>query len=144
MRFGPAERWFLARYALVVYASGAALYAFSHWVRVESPVGPQHHPAEWWVRVAHSLLTYGTVGAIGYLAHAHVIPGLRAARPRRRPSGLGTLGVFGALLLSAVFLLYSGETEWTGSVAQLHGLTGLALPGLILFHSRLLRRGQAR
>jgi hypothetical protein len=140
MKLGPWEKWLLSRYALLTYASGATLYGLSHWVRVESPVGEQHHPAESWVRLGHSFLTYGTVMALGYLLHAHVFPGLNAARPRRRPTGLGTLGVFAVLLLSALFILYAGETDWRDSVAQLHGLTGLALPALILFHSRALRK----
>jgi hypothetical protein len=126
------ERHILSGVFACTYFSGLFLYIFSHWIRVLTPIGEQHHPSEQWVRVLHTGVTYLVVIAFGYMVKGHVIPGLRLKK--KIPSGSGLVMVFVLLTVTALYILYSGESSLTSSVAQIHLVVGLATPVLIILH----------
>jgi uncharacterized membrane protein YagU involved in acid resistance len=134
VKFTRNEKKLFGTLGLVTYLTGVTLYILSHWVRVTTAIGEQHHPAEYWVRVVHNTLTYTIVMSVGYLIKAHVFPGLR---PKKKPglkSGLAILTVILLLILSAIGTMYAGDSQWNYGLAQTHGLIGLGSLLAILLH----------
>jgi hypothetical protein len=129
------ERRGLGAIAGAVYGSGALLFVLSSFVRVPTAIGEQRHPAEPGVRIVHAVCAYGAVVAFGYLLRGHVLPGLRSRERKRAASGLGAVALFAALVVSALFLLYGGESAWAAGIALTHGILGLACPALIVIHA---------
>jgi hypothetical protein len=117
----------------LAYVSGVVLFALNRWLRIPSDIGEQHHPSEQWVRISHAVFAYAVVTALGYMIKAHVLPGLKAGK--RLKSGIGMLLVFGVLIVTALGILYSGESDWSGIMIQSHDWVGFLAPALILFHS---------
>jgi hypothetical protein len=103
-----------------------------------SAIGPQHHPAEFWVRVLHFTGGYAAVLALGYLIPRHIRPGLRGEK--RKTSGVSLLSLASVLGVTAIAILYSGDGPVGAWSAQVHDYLGLAAPILFLFHSRKTRR----
>jgi hypothetical protein len=105
----------------------------SRWIRISSSVGQQHHPVEPWVRISHTASALVILMGLGYMLRAHVLPGLKLKE--RIKSGLGVLSVFGVLTVTALGILYSGESGWNGFMTQVHDWIGLGTPALLLFHA---------
>jgi uncharacterized membrane protein len=119
---------------LLAYISGTALFVLSHWVRVNTAVGPEHHPVEQWVRILHATATYFLVMALGFLLKGHVMPGLKGKR--RIPSGLVVFALGLIMIGTALGVMYSGESEGPRLIAWIHSLLGLSTIGFILFHKK--------
>lgn len=134
MKWRAKEKRFLGGLGGLTYVSGATLFIFSHWVRVDSAVGEQHHPLEHWLRFGHSTLTYLLIFGTGYLLKAHVLPGLKSKTQLR--SGVSILAAICLLWLSALAILYTGDGDWNSRVAWVHGLFGLLFPVMIVVHLR--------
>ena len=117
----------------LAYASGVALFVLNRWLRIPSDIGEQHHPSEQWVRISHAVSAYLVVTALGYMIKAHVLPGLKAGK--RLKSGIGMLVVFGVLIVTALGILYSGESDWNGFMVKSHDWIGFLTPALIFFHA---------
>ncbi len=134
MKLRIQERWTLGTTAALGYLSGAVLFVLSRFIRIETPVGEQHLPAEHWLRIAHVTFGFGILLGIGYLLKGHILPGLRAHTPKRYRSGIVNLTLFGCLAATALMTLYAGESEWLSWAALAHSLLGLGLPLAILVH----------
>jgi hypothetical protein len=134
MKWRKKEKRTLGGLFAFAYASGVTLFLFSHWIRVSSAVGEQHHAFEKNLRFFHSTLTYVLVFCLGYLWKAHILPGLRVQK--RVNSGLVTLSVLIFLWITALGILYLGDLDWNARVAWVHGIVGILLPATIFFHSR--------
>ncbi len=118
---------------VLLYLTGATLFVLSHWIRVTTAVGLQHHPIEFWSRVAHVTMSYIGVLALGFLVKAHVMPGLKGKLKTK--SGLTVLAVLLTMIGTAVGVLYgSGEAEELSLVAWVHALLGLSTPVFIAVH----------
>lgn len=132
MTIRPRERSALSWIFVGAYASGAALFVLSRWIRVATAVGEQHSPWEATTRVLHSVSTYVLVAGLGYLVKSHILPGLRGGK--RLPSGVGLLGVFAVLGASAIGILYAGEGPIRDLAILAHTIVGLAAPVVIATH----------
>ncbi len=139
MKIPAGERRTLSLSLWLAYVTGAALFVFSHWLRMETPVGPQRFGAEHRLRIAHASLTYLLVAGFGFLAKGHILPALH--RSRRRVTGVALIALVATLVGSAVVVLYTGSDGDGPSLgAWIHGLLGLALPGWILVHRKASRK----
>lgn len=135
MKWRKKEKRILGGIFGIAYATGVVLFLFSHWIRVATAVGEQHHPLEKNLRFFHSSLTYLLVFSVGYLWKAHILPGLRVRK--RVSSGLVTLGTLGLLWISALGVLYLGDLDWNARIAWIHGIVGILLPTTVFFHSKI-------
>jgi len=133
MKLGRNEMRVLGTIATVSYFTGAVLFLLSNWLRVATPIGEQHSPAEHWVRAFHTTITYSATLAVGYLIKGHVLPGLRIRR--RIWSGGVNLGVVVTLTVSALMIFYAGESDWNSYATQVHAIVGLMCPIFLLFHA---------
>ena len=134
MKLKKSERHLFGWLGLLTYFSGASLFLFSHWIRVHTEIGEQHHRFEPWNRVAHTTLTYLIVLSVGYLIKSHVIPALRSKHPRRQATGILILVIFGILLLTALITLYAGEGAVPDAARWFHAIVGLSLPIFVIVH----------
>ena len=116
------------------YFSGVLLFLFSHWIRVSTQVGEQHSSFERWLRPGHSFLTYLVIFSSGYIFKIHVLPGLKGSR--RKLSGIFVFSFIGILWLSALGVLYLGESDLSSVVAWTHGLFGCAVLLFLFLHLR--------
>jgi cytochrome b561 len=142
VKFEGIEKKLFGWLGLFVFTSGATLFIFSHWVRVVSPIGEQHHPLEQYIRALHSTLTYLVVLVVGYLVKSHIVPGLKSKKKQRVRSGLTIIFTFTVLLITALLMLYASENRWNSYISNIHGILGLLTPAIIGTH--LLSRLKAR
>ncbi len=131
MKIRKKEKHVLGWIALWTYFSGAALFIFSRYLRITSPVGEQHHPLEYWTRVFHTGLTYFVILGIGYMIKGHVLPSLKAKAKPKLFSGSGNLIILFVLTASALGTLYTSESLW----GAIHTYLGFLSPVVILFHA---------
>ena len=132
MKLHRKEKRILAWIFVLIYGSGALLFIFGRWVRVASPVGEQHHPIENWARIAHAAAAYVVLVTLGYLLKRHILPGLKNGEHLK--SGLAVLLFFGALSMTALGVLYTGDGTCNTIMVQGHDWTGLLIPLPILIH----------
>jgi|GEM_PF-5171907 len=134
MKMRSSEKKVLSWIFYIAYTSGVTLYIFSRFIRVQTPIGEQHHDAEHWVRVVHSLLTYGLMLGLGFVIKSHVIPGLRAKSRDGVKTGISLLAIFGIMLVTALGILYFSDSDWQTRASQIHAYLGLSIPVLIGIH----------
>ena len=124
------------------YCSGIVLFILSHWIRVSTPIGEQHHPLENPARLLHSAMMYCVILSLGYLIKSHIIPGLKSKKKQRVKSGLTILFFFILLISTALGMLYIGESEWLSTIAWVHALVGLSVPLMICAHILLVTKSK--
>lgn len=134
MKFNKAEKKVLLTLATTTYFSGLFLFILNQWIRVDSAIGKQHHPAEYWARIFHFIFTYGIVLVVGYLIKGHVIPGLKSKHKKRIRSGVLILILFFALVGTALGAMYAGDLERSTLVGLIHAMIGLSCPFVVLLH----------
>ncbi len=131
---------------LAVYISGAILLftgiawlILDTWVRTEGEFGPEHHPAEHWILIAHGIGAYAFLLILGALIPVHIPLGWR--QKRNRVTGVTVLVVCAILSVTALGLYYVGEDVARSSVSLIHWLVGVAAAGILLIH---VTRGRSR
>ncbi len=134
MKIPKSDKRILGTIGSVTYLTGVTLFVLDHWIRIRTTIGEQHHPLEHWMRVAHASVTYGVMLSLGYLFKGHILPGLRAQKKRKLGSGIATLVTFFFLPITALFVMYGGESETSHLLAKAHAIVGLGTPVFLLFH----------
>ena len=133
MRLRRQNKITLSSVYLVSYLSGVLLFIASHWLRTNTPIGPQHIPQERWLRFAHVSVTYALVLGLGSLVFTHIVPGFK--RRKHLSSGTALTVYWLALIVSAIFTLYSvNDSEQLNLAAWIHSLVGITTPALLLIH----------
>lgn len=124
---------------LAVYASGAVLLitgiawlVLDRWVRTEGEFGPEHHPAEHWMLIAHAFGAYAFLVILGAMIPVHIPLGWN--RQRNRVSGVTVLTVCAILSLTALGLYYLGEDVTRNWTSLIHWVVGFAAVPALLIH----------
>ena len=136
MKIPKNERRALIGIWIIAYLSGAGLFVLNQWIRVPSAIGELHHPMEHWSRLIHSGLSYATILSVGYLIKGHILPGIKSTQKKRIYSGVGMLGLFTLLTVTALATLYGSESVSTHLASQIHSLIGVLSPCLLLLHGK--------
>jgi len=137
-RLVPWQRYSVFAIGGLLLVSGLLWLFLEHSVRVEGDFGPERHPLEHWMLVAHGVIAYASLLLFGLLAGTHVLPAW--SRSRNRVSGSLMLGLLLVLIGTALGLYYLGgerAREWTSA---LHWGLGSAAPLLLVLHILLGRR----
>jgi hypothetical protein len=131
----------LAVYAssAVLLLSGVAWLVFDKWIRIEGEFGPEYHPAEHWMLIAHAIGAYAFLVIVGALIPVHIPLGWR--QKRNRASGVTVLTVCVILSVTALALYYVGEDMARSWASLVHWTVGLAAVPLLLIH---VTRGRSR
>lgn len=131
---------------LAVYVSGAVLLlsgiawlVLDTWVRVEGEFGPEHHPAEHWMLIAHGIAAYAFLVVLGTVLPVHISMGWR--QQRNRVTGVTVLTVCTILSLTALALYYVGQDTTRSWASLMHWTVGLAAVPVVLIH---VLRGRSR
>ena len=123
----------------LLVVTGIAWLVLDRWVRVEGEFGPEHHPAEHIMLIAHGVAAYAALIAVGALIPVHIRAGWSIGR-----NLVSGATVAGALLLMSVTALglYYLSAEGLRSLASLaHWLVGIAAVPLLVIHVVNGRRG---
>ena len=123
----------------LLLVSGVAWLIFDTWVRVQGDFGPEHHPAEHMVLIAHAIGAYAFLVIIGAMIPVHIPLGWH--QRRNLASGITLLTICGLLGLSALGLYYIGEDALRSWTSLIHWIVGLAALPALLIH---LTRGRSR
>jgi hypothetical protein len=119
----------------LLLATGIAWLVFNTWVRVQGDFGPEHHPAEHMVLIAHAIGAYAFLIVLGAMTPVHIPLGWN--RRRNLVSGITLVTVCGLLGLTALGLYYVGQDLLRGWTSLVHWTVGLAaLPALLLHVTR--------
>jgi len=122
----------------LLVASGIAWLVLDRWVRIEGEFGPEHHPAEHVMLIAHGAAAYALLIAAGALIPIHVKVGWSIRRNLLSGTSLGvTLALLSLSALGLYYLSGEGARAWT-SIA--HWVIGLAAVPLLLLHVMRGRR----
>ena len=131
---------------LAVYISAAALLltgvawlVLDAWVRTKGEFGPEHHPAEHWVLIAHAIGAYAFLVVLGTILPVHIPLGWR--QRRNRVTGITVLTLSAILSLTALGLYYVGGDIARSWTSLTHWTVGLSAVPMLLIH---VTRGRSR
>ncbi len=141
-RPGRLPRWqewsVYASFALLA-ATGVAWLPLDWFVRVAGEFGPEHHPAEHWVLIAHGVTAYVFLIVAGAMIPVHVTLGWNTRRNLK--TGVTLAGVLLLLAVTALGLYYLGGEDSRARVSLVHWSVGLFATVVLLIHALIGRRG---
>lgn len=115
----------------LLFVTGVAWLVFDHWVRVGGEFGPEHHPVQHMLLIAHAIGAYIFLVVLGAMIPVHLPLGWN--QRRNRLSGAALVTLFAFLSLTALGLYYIGEDALRTSTSLLHWVVGIvALPSLLI------------
>jgi len=120
-------------------ATGIAWLPLDWFVRVAGEFGPEHHPAEHWVLIAHGVAAYVFLIVAGAMIPVHVTLGWNTRRNLK--TGLTLAGVLLLLAVTALGLYYLGDEDSRAWVSIIHWSVGLVAALVLLIHALIGRRG---
>ena len=132
MKLPKIFKWILYSILSLAFISGGLWFSFERWVRIQGPLGEDHHPAQAWFLRIHGILAYTILLGLGYMIRAHVQPGLKGKRGRF--TGLPMVFYFGGLVVTAIIQLYGLEGPFRDGSAWVHSYMGLGLPIFLATH----------
>lgn len=132
------QEWAVYVSAMALILTGIAWLIFDTWVRVEGAFGPEHHPAEQWLLVAHGIGAYLFLVVAGAMIPVHILMGWRTRR--NLWSGVSLAGLCILLGLSALGLYYIGADSARAWTSQIHWTGGLVVLPVLLVHAIRGRR----
>lgn len=115
----------------ILLMTGIAWLVLDRWVRIAGEFGPEQHPAEHLVLVAHAVCAYVFLVVLGAMVPVHIPLGWH--QRRNLVSGITLLSICALLGLTALGLYYVSTDELRGSTSLIHWILGLAaLPALLV------------
>lgn len=133
--FQPFKAILLTTLALL-FATGALVFVYSQWLRVDRGLGPEPRPEQITILQVHSIAGLLFLALFGYLWATHVLPGWR--RRRRVKTGVVLTLTCVLLFLTVPLLFYASNEEVKGWAAWIH--TYLGLISLLPFVAHLQAR----
>jgi hypothetical protein len=113
----------------LLIATGIAWLLLDRFVRVGGEFGPEHHPAEHSILIAHGVAAYAFLIVGGAMIPVHVTLGWNTKRNLK--TGLMVAGTSIILAVSALGLYYLGDEISRSWVSIIHWIVGLiAVPAL--------------
>lgn len=142
-RSGRLPRWqewsvYLALGLLI--ATGIAWLLLEKFVRVNGEFGPEHHPAEHMVLIAHGAAAYAFLIIGGAMVPVHITLGWNTRRNLK--SGLMLAGTCVILAVTALGLYYVGDEISRNWVSITHWVIGLVVIPALLIHALIGRSGR--
>lgn len=111
--------------------TGLVWLCLDNFVRVEGEFGPEHHPAEQTVLIAHGIAAYAFLIIGGAMIPVHITLGWNTRRHLK--SGLTLAGTCLILGVTALGLYYVGGEISRSWVSIIHWIVGLvAIPALLI------------
>ena len=126
------QEWAVYIGAALLIGTGLAWLAFDSWVRVEGDFGPEHHPAEHWLLIAHGIGAYLFLVVIGAMIPVHFLVGWRTRR--NRWSGICVATLCAVLGFTALGLYYFGDELLRGRTSLIHWIIGIIFAPALLVH----------
>lgn len=125
--------------AAACFASGAIWLLLHYFTRHEGPFGPEPHPLEHPVLVAHGCIAALSIWCIGLIFVIHIKRGWQKNLNRTTGTIIAVMAL--VLLLTGMGLYYLGDENLRVSTATAHWIVGLAaaaaLPAHIYWGRRL-------
>ena len=121
-------------YALftVSWVTGTAFFSLSRWFMVEGDFGPEKHPWQFPVLMAHGASAFLVMFFFGFIMASHVPITWKLKQIRTIGIILVSCVVF--QMISAYLLYYLANEEIRDVVANLHALIGFLLPVVLTIH----------
>lgn len=117
----------------LLIATGVAWLLFDSFVRVAGEFGPEHHPAEHWLLIAHGVSAYAFLVIAGAMIPVHVTLGWNVRKNLK--SGLTLAGTCVVLAVTALGLYYAGDELSRHWVGIIHWTMGLIVIPVLLVHA---------
>lgn len=126
------QEWAVYFSATALILTGIAWLVFDTWVRIEGDFGPEHHPAEHWLLIAHGVCAYLFLIVVGAMIPVHFLMGWRIRR--NLVSGISIASLCAALSLTALALYYVGDELMRSGASLIHWIVGLVFVPVLLVH----------
>lgn len=126
------QEWAVYVSATALILTGIAWLIFDTWVRVEGDFGPEHHPAEHSLLIAHGVCAYLFLIVAGAMIPVHLLMGWRSRRSL--VSGISIASLCAALGLTALALYYVGDELIRSWTSLIHWIVGLVFVPVLLVH----------
>ena len=142
-RPGRLPRWQeIAVYVTLslLIATGVLWLLLDHFVRIAGEFGPEHHPAEHLVLIAHGVAAYAFLIIGGAMIPVHITLGWNIRRKLK--SGLALAATCLFLAVTALGLYYTGDEVSRNWVSIAHWTVGLVLIPAFLTHALIGRSGR--
>lgn len=123
---------------LISWCTGIAFFIFSRFISVEGDFGPEKHPWQFPILIAHGGAAFLMLMAAGSLLSNHMPSSWRQNKQRKLGICLVTLLVL--QILTAYGLYYLSSDEIRGVVANIHAALGFAYPFVVLTHVLIGKR----
>ena len=138
------ERWAFNLTAVLVAATGFVYFWMKNFVNNPDPFAVVNHPWEGAMLHLHVLASPAFILVFGIILNSHIIRKLGASRMPNRKSGLVSLVLFAAMVLSGYLLQVGTNAAWLRALVALHVGTGAAFSVTYVVHliisARLARR----
>jgi Na+/H+ antiporter NhaC len=126
------QEWAVYLSFAALLLTGIAWLILDNWVRTKGEFGPEHHPAEHWLLIAHATGAYSFLVVVGALIPVHIPLGWR--QKRNRVVGVTILSLCAVLALTALALYYLGADVPRSWASLVHWTVGLAAAPILLIH----------
>lgn len=124
----------------LLVATGIAWLLLEKFVRVAGEFGPEHHPAEHRMLVAHGAVAYVFLIVGGAMVPVHIALGWNTKRNLK--TGLTLAGTCVVLALTALGLYYVPDDISRSWVSFIHWAVGLVAVPALLIHALIGRSGR--
>ncbi len=114
------------------WLSGGAFFALSRWFIVEGEFGPEKHPWQFPVLMAHGASAFMVIFFFGFIMASHVPVTWKLKKIRTLGILLGSAVSF--QIISAYLLYYLSNEAVREVMANLHAAVGFSLPIILTIH----------
>ena len=118
------ERWTFNTLALAVVITGFAYLWMKYAVQTDDPFAVVNHPWETSMLSLHVVTSPAFILIFGIIFNSHVMKKLGASRLPNRRSGLTSLGLFAAMVISGYLLQVSASEAWLQALVVVHVASG--------------------
>lgn len=133
------QEWLVYLTMGLLIATGVAWLLLDSFVRVAGEFGPEHHPAEHGVLIAHGVAAYGFLIIAGAMIPVHITFGWNIRKNLKSGLTLAATCVF--LAMTALGLYYVGDELSRHWLSVIHWAIGLIVIPVLLIHALRGRRG---
>ena len=139
-RIPKLYRYLLFTFLTLSWLTGSAFYYLNNWGEIEGPFGPEKHPAQFPILMAHGAGAFLVLISFGAILTSHVPAGWKLGRSRYMGLTLVVLVTF--QIVTAYLLYYVAWAEGRTVLANLHATVGFSLPFLLMIHIWIGRKNR--
>jgi hypothetical protein len=112
----------------VLYLTGGSFWIFDKFIRITTPLGEDHHPAQAIIFRIHGVVAYLFLILFGYLIHSHIRPGLLNKQKKSFKSGWGMIVATSLLIVTSATNLFGPDSSIRDFLVSSHRYLGVAFP----------------